>query len=75
MYWPNGKLGVSNERMRLLKDGQTYNFDDFSLAVVYADHSQLEPDAIGVVVETDGVRVYRWYEILNALSGSNTTSG
>lgn len=52
------KLGVSNERMRLLKDGQTYNFDDFSLAVVYADHGQLEPDAIGVVVETDGVRIY-----------------
>ncbi len=52
------KLGVPTERMHLMREGNTCDFDGFSLRAVFADHGQLEPDALGVVLESEGIRVY-----------------
>jgi len=57
------RLGVPPARMRLLAPGQVTEFgrmatSGFSLRAVYANHGDSEPDAIGLVLETDGIRLY-----------------
>jgi len=52
------KLGINAERMHLLSVGNTYAYEGFLLRPVYADHGDSEPDAVGIVLEADGIRVY-----------------
>lgn len=51
-------FGAPSERTCLLKEGSRCDFDGFFVRAVYADHGDDEPDAIGVVIETDGIRIY-----------------
>ena len=53
-----GELSVPADRTHLLSVGEVCQFDGFSLRAVYADHGELEPDAIGIVLEADGIQVY-----------------
>ena len=52
------KLAIKAERMHLLVVGNTYAYEGFLLRPVYADHGDLEPDAVGIVLEADGITVY-----------------
>jgi L-ascorbate 6-phosphate lactonase len=52
------ELGAPLERVHLLTPGKVSRFDGFSLRAVYADHGEHEPDAIGIVLEADDIRVY-----------------
>jgi L-ascorbate 6-phosphate lactonase len=45
-------------RSHLLARNQAIQFDGFSLEAVYADHGADEPDAIGIVLESEGTRIY-----------------
>jgi L-ascorbate 6-phosphate lactonase len=50
--------GVSGERMHVLEVNKTKHFEGFDLHGVYADHGEAEPNALGVVIEIDGIRIY-----------------
>jgi L-ascorbate 6-phosphate lactonase len=50
--------GIRNERCIILKTGDRYGFPDMTVRAVYADHGALAPDAAGLLVETDGIRVF-----------------
>lgn len=52
------KLNVSQKRMHLLTVGDIFRLQGVSLHAVYADHGQSEPEAVGIVLEADGIRVY-----------------
>jgi len=52
------KLGISPDRSILLEEGKEIRLEGITLNVVFADHGELAPDAVGAVVEMDGVRVY-----------------
>lgn len=51
-------LGIPAERIWTLCEGDRYRFDNIELLTVYADHGQLAPDAVGVILDLEGVRVY-----------------
>jgi L-ascorbate 6-phosphate lactonase len=51
-------LRVPAERTHLLQVGHLWKSEGFSLRAVYADHGESQPDAVGIVIEADGVKVY-----------------
>ena len=52
------KMGISPERSILLEEGKEIHLDGVRINVVFADHGELAPDAVGVVLEMDEVKVY-----------------
>jgi L-ascorbate 6-phosphate lactonase len=52
------RMGIASDRCLLLEEGQEFRLDGIRVEVVFADHGDLAPDAVGVVVEMDGVKVY-----------------
>jgi len=52
------RLGIPEERIFELQEGEGLDFGGFGLTAVYADHGELAPRAVGVVVESDGIRIY-----------------
>jgi L-ascorbate 6-phosphate lactonase len=52
------EMGLGEERCLLLEEGKQIDVDGVRVAGVYADHGTLAPDALGVVLDFDGVRVY-----------------
>ena len=51
-------MGISEERCILLEEGKEIQLDGIRMNVGFADHGELAPDAVGVVVEMDNVKVY-----------------
>jgi len=52
------KMGIAPERCILLEEGKEIWLDGIGIHVVFADHGELAPDAVGVVLEMDKVKVY-----------------
>lgn len=52
------KLGFPAERCVLLERGRTVDLDGIQVTGVYADHGDYAPDALGLVIAIDGVRIY-----------------
>jgi L-ascorbate 6-phosphate lactonase len=52
------EAGLTPERYTILAEGQSTAVGDVSLRAVYADHGDLAPDAVGVVLEAEGLAVY-----------------
>ena len=52
------KLKIPDKRMHLLAVREIFPFQGASVRAVYADHGNSEPQAVGIVLETDGIRVY-----------------
>lgn len=52
------KLGIAEARCHLLQEGQKVKLAGVEITAVYADHGKLAPDALGIVLEFDGIRVY-----------------
>ncbi len=53
------KLGFPNDKYMRLDKGATLTFDGFSLTGVYADHGPSTPDALGVIFECEGIRIWQ----------------
>lgn len=53
------RLGVAAERYQVLEEGRTLTVGDVSLTGVYADHGDLAPDALGVLLATGDIRVWQ----------------
>lgn len=51
-------MGVSSDRCHLLEEGKTIAVGGARISAVYADHGELAPDALGVVLDLAGIRVY-----------------
>ena len=49
--------GIESDRYCILKTGYCYKTADLSVRAVYADHGSLAPDAMGLLVETGGIKV------------------
>ena len=52
------KMGIPENRRHLLEEGKTLNIAGIGVHGVYADHGELAPDALGVVLDLDGIKVY-----------------
>jgi L-ascorbate metabolism protein UlaG (beta-lactamase superfamily) len=52
------QAGLTPGRATILGEGEATTIADVSLRAVYADHGNLAPDAVGLVLETEGLRVY-----------------
>ncbi len=52
------QVGVSPERYTLLREGVPLSVGDVTLTGVAADHGDLAPDALGVLLTVDGIRVW-----------------
>lgn len=45
-------------RRHILKEGDRMDWENVSIKAIYADHGDLAPDAIGYLIEVDGIKVY-----------------
>jgi L-ascorbate 6-phosphate lactonase len=52
------ELGISPDSCHLLEENKTIEVAGARVTGVYADHGKLAPDALGVVIDFDDVRVY-----------------
>lgn len=51
--------GVPDDRYSIIGKGETIDFGDFQVTGVDADHGELAPDALGIVLTVDGIRVWQ----------------
>jgi len=52
------KLGIAEDRCHLLEVGRSVVLGGTEIHPVFADHGKLAPDAVGVVFDFGGIRVY-----------------
>ncbi len=52
------KMGIPEDRCHLLEEGKRVTVEGIDVHAVYADHGELAPDALGVVVDLEGIKVY-----------------
>lgn len=55
---PLREAGIADERVTILREGYHRVFRDLSIRATYADHGELAPDAVGFIIETDGITLY-----------------
>ena len=70
------KLGVPADRYTIIHEGETLRYGDVSLTGVYADHGELAPEALGVIIQSGAIKVWqvadtayrpdRWQDIFAA---------
>ena len=53
----SNQLGIDGNRATYVKPGDIQSVDDFNIFFVNCDHGTGAPDAVGVIVEVDGVRL------------------
>jgi L-ascorbate 6-phosphate lactonase len=51
-------VNIPESRCLELYPGKQKEMGDFSLTTVFADHGDLAPDAVGLVIESAGIRIY-----------------
>lgn len=51
-------LGIPDERTWTLRPGDHYQFEGIELHAVQCDHGARTPDAVGVILDYEGVRIY-----------------
>lgn len=51
-------LGVDRSRYKILRTGESTVMAGVSIRAVYADHGELAPDAVGFLIEMDGIKIY-----------------
>src|SRR5271163_3166023 len=52
------KQEIPADRCHLLEEGKSVTVGGIKVHAVYADHGELAPDALGVVLDLDGIKVY-----------------
>ena len=53
------KLGVPEDRYTIIHEGETLTCGDVLLTGVYADHGDLAPEALGVIVQSGDIKVWQ----------------
>lgn len=52
------KSGIKPDRVTGLKPGDVARYDGITIKAVFADHGELAPDALGIVLTIDGTKIY-----------------
>lgn len=52
------EMKVNPTRYKMLKEDDQWQWNDISIKAIYADHGELAPDAIGYLLEIDGIKIY-----------------
>ncbi len=52
------RLCMTNSRITYVKPGDLYRAGDFRLEFVRCDHGESAPDAVGVIITVDGIKIY-----------------
>lgn len=52
------KMGIASERYHVVDRGEAFHSGLISIRAVLADHGTMAPDAIGVLIEMNGIRLY-----------------
>ncbi len=52
------RLGVRPDRCHLLEEGKETDIEGVGISGVYADHGELAPDALGVVLDFGGIKAW-----------------
>lgn len=52
------ELGVSEDRCKPLFAGANFEVDGISIHSVFADHGDIAPDAVGIIIEFEGKTIY-----------------
>ena len=70
------KLDIPEDRYTIIHEGETLTYGDVSLTGVYADHGDLAPEALGVLLQSGDIKVWqvadtayrpdKWQEIFAA---------
>jgi len=53
------EAGVPEDRYLILHEGQSMDLGGITLTGIYADHGELVPDALGVVLDVGGIKVWQ----------------
>jgi len=52
------EAGIADERVSVLREGESCAYRDLTIHAVYADHGKLAPDAVGFLIEANGITIY-----------------
>lgn len=52
------KLGIPGERFSIIKSGEHITVAGIEFRAIYADHGEQAPDAIGLLIDFGGIKVY-----------------
>ncbi|GGD93550.1 MBL fold metallo-hydrolase [Paenibacillus nasutitermitis] len=52
------ELGVEEGRCHSLKAGCSHELEEMTISAVFADHGELAPDAVGIIVRAEGKAIY-----------------
>jgi len=53
------KLAVPADRYTIIHEGETLTYGDLSLTGVFADHGDLAPEALGLIVQSGDIKVWQ----------------
>ena len=53
------KLDIPEDRYTIIHEGETLTYGDVSLTGVYADHGDLAPEALGVLLQSGDIKVWQ----------------
>jgi L-ascorbate 6-phosphate lactonase len=53
------EAGIGEDRYTIFHKGESFSFGDFCLTGVAADHGELAPDALGVLFDFDGIKIWQ----------------
>ncbi|MFZ2657332.1 MAG: MBL fold metallo-hydrolase [Victivallales bacterium] len=51
-------LGIDKSRYKILRAGESTMTGGATIRATYADHGELAPDAVGFLIEIDGIKIY-----------------
>ena len=51
------KYGISGDRYHILRVNENWNWEGIALRAIHAGHGDLAPDAVGILIEVDGIKV------------------
>jgi L-ascorbate 6-phosphate lactonase len=49
---------LSHERYKILKEGEEWETKGVRFKAIFADHGDLAPDAVGLLIDIDGIKIY-----------------
>jgi len=52
------ETNISPSRYVIIKEGEEWKWNNINIRGIYADHGDLAPDAIGFLINIDGIKIY-----------------
>lgn len=49
---------LSNDRYKIIKEGEEWETKGIRFKAIFADHGDLAPDAVGLLIEIEGIKIY-----------------